>query len=160
MDNCPKLLNASVAIAHAVLMNFAELPQNWPELPLTDPQLASGVLDLVIPESARACGAIGVLLLDTHDRLLQPVVIDLTDDGPGADREALFAPYAMVLRTNEPSGALLVGVARAEGLSLTADDTAWQLAAQQACGSAPRLLGVHLLTCHGSREMPAPRKAA
>jgi len=66
VGNCPKLLNASVAIAHAVLMNFAELPQNWPELPLTDPQLASGVLDLVIPESARACGAIGVLLLDTH----------------------------------------------------------------------------------------------
>ena len=58
-------------------MSFDDLPDNWPELPLTDQRLLADVLDLVVSEQSRRDGALYVLLCDENARLLQPIAIDL-----------------------------------------------------------------------------------
>lgn len=141
-------------------MTCEELPANWPQLPLSDPDLASGVLDLIVPESARMAGALCLALCDDEDRMLHPITVDLSGHpSPRSTAElcVLFAPFATALHEAQPEGSALVAIARADGLSVTAEDLLWQQAAMQAF---PRLLGVHLVTGHGSRELPPLPSAA
>ena len=52
--------------------------------------------------------------------------------------------------------AMIVALARDDGLSITAEDQAWLRAAKQACGDDVRLLGVHVVTMTGSRVVLPP----
>ncbi|MDP9397407.1 MAG: hypothetical protein M3P96_06090 [Actinomycetota bacterium] len=58
-----------------------------------------------------------------------------------------------------PGSSLLVALARSDGLSLTEDDRAWLAVARLGCGADVRLLGVHVVTLGGSREV-LPARAA
>jgi hypothetical protein len=52
-----------------------------------------------------------------------------------------------------PYGSVLLAIARADGLSLTPDDELWARSAV-AAADGYRLLGIHVVTMHGSREIP------
>lgn len=135
-------------------MKFDELPNDWLHRPLSDPDLASGVLDLVISESARRAGALCVILCDDEDRPVQPITVELSDEPseqPLPELCTLLAPLAGALAAAEPDGSVLVAIARADGLSITPADLQWQ---QASVRSFRRVLGVHVVTSAGSRELP------
>lgn len=58
-------------------------------------------------------------------------------------------------------GSVLVAVARPAGLTVRPSDLAWRSAVEQVCrDEGVRLLGVHLVTIHGSREVVPDAAAA
>ncbi len=134
-------------------MAFTDLPDNAPDLPVSDPAYTADFLDLVVSERNRCRGALALLLCDDDDRMRVPVVVGdlpaaLSDD----DRRQTVAKVVAVLKGR---GAVLVAVARRSGLSIRSEDRAWRRAAERACADGPRLLGVHVITLDGSREVPA-----
>lgn len=140
-------------------MSFDDLPDNWPELPLTDQRLLADVLDLVVSEQSRRDGALYVLLCDEHARLMQPMAIDLLEapDDPDARRQ-LMASVIDVTKHLGEKGSYVVAIARRGGLSVTPDDEQWAAAVVSTQGSW-RLLGVHVVTRDGSRPVPLTQPA-
>lgn len=138
-------------------MSFDDLPDDWPDRPLTDPRLVADVLDLIVSDADRRSGALAVLLCDGAARLVQPGIIgDLDDAATEEDRCLALGSFVRGLSTSfGRCASILFALARADGLSVTPDDRAWARAARDACGDDVRLLGFHLVTRHGSREVPA-----
>jgi hypothetical protein len=133
-------------------MAFTDLPANAPELAVSDPAYTADFLDLVVSERDRQRGALALLICDDDDRMLVPVVVgDLPPDITDEDRQRTVT---RVLATMEGRGSVLVAVARRAGLDIRAEDRAWLRAAARACAGGPRLLGVHVITPEGSREVP------
>jgi hypothetical protein len=140
-------------------MSFDDLPEGWKERPLTEPRLVADVLDLMVSDADRCAGALAVLLCDEQGRLLQPGIIsDLDYDASEAERSALLASFVTNLVPWFDS--VLFALARADGLSITADDERWARAVQYACSGEMRLLGFHLITRDGSRLVPGTVAAA
>ena len=54
-------------------MRFDELPRDWAQRPITDPDVFEGVVDLIVTEQSRSEGATFLLLCHTNGRLLQPI---------------------------------------------------------------------------------------
>jgi hypothetical protein len=139
-------------------MGFRDLPDDWPERRLREPRLVADVLDLVVKEADRHSGALAVLLCDVEGRLMQPVVItDLPAHLSDAEREHLVGTFVETLGWD---GSLLLAIARRDGLSITPDDLAWSRAARRVCAAEVELLGVHVVTVAGSREVPPAGEAA
>lgn len=139
-------------------MSFDDLPDDWPDRPLTEPRLVADVLDLFVSAADRERGALVVLACDEQARLVQPFVVsDLDDEVSDQDMERAFNLFVSPM---SGVGSLLVAIARKDGLSITAADRAWCRAAQRACGDGVRLLGVHVVTLYGSRAVPAAHAAA
>jgi hypothetical protein len=67
---------------------------------------------------------------------------------------------SVVAGTLGPTGSLHVAIGRSDGLSVRAGDRAWARTAATACADGPRLLGVHVLTLHGYREVTMEQAAA
>lgn len=138
-------------------MGFEDLADDDLERPLTEPKLVANVLDLVISEADRHAGAMGVLMCDPDGRLVQPAVIGELEPHPTEeDRERLLSVFVAAMGGH---GSLLLGIARRDGLSITAEDVAWSHTAARACSESDgmRLLGVHVVTMTGSREVPCGR---
>ena len=143
-------------------MGFQDLPDDWPELPLTDPRLVADVLDLVVMDRDRYAGGLGVLICDGHQRLTVPVMIsDLDDLASDEERRTGLDTIACSIRgfdLSEAGGSgrpgIHLAIARRDGLSITSGDRAWQRAALAVCAEDIDLLGVHVVTCEGSRTMP------
>ena len=143
-------------------MGFDDLPDDWSDRPLTDPQLLADVLDLVVMERDRRAGALGVLICDGHRRLALPVMISDLDELAGDDdRRKGLETIVMAVRgfdlgdaggTGRPG--IHLAIARRDGLSITRSDRSWQRAARSVCGDDIDLLGVHVVTCDGSRTIP------
>lgn len=134
-------------------MAFTDLPDNLPELPVSDPRYTADFLDLVVPECDRRRGALAVLLCDDDDRMLVPMVIgDVPEDLSDDERERMVVT---IVDATAGSGSVLLAVARADGLSVRPGDLAWRRAAERACSGGPRFLGLHVVTVAGSREVPA-----
>jgi hypothetical protein len=139
-------------------MSFEDLPDDWVERPLDEPRLVTDVLDLVVSLQDRLAGGLAVLMCDEGHRLLQPCVIsDLNYLASDAEREIALSNVVDVM---DRPGSLLVAIARPDGLSITADDHAWARAMARACADDVELLGVHVVTMHGSREVPFADSAA
>lgn len=132
-------------------MAFTDLPHDWSDRPLTEPQLVADVLDLVVSDRDRRAGALAVLICDEDGRLVQPVVI--TDLEPIAGEDERCEAISVFTSAMGGYGSILVAVARRDGLSITDDDRVWARAARRAGGV--RLLGIHVVTATGSREVPA-----
>lgn len=133
-------------------MAFTDLPDDPRDLPLSDPAYTADFLDLVVSERDRHRGGLALLLCDDEDRLLAPVVVgELPDDLSDAEREQTVATVCSAM---DGRGSVLVAVARRTGLSVRTGDHAWARAAARACAEGPRLLGVHVITVEGSREVP------
>jgi len=56
-------------------MRFNELPNDWAQRPITDPDIFEGVVDLIATEQSRSEGATYVLLCHPNIRLLQPICL-------------------------------------------------------------------------------------
>jgi hypothetical protein len=56
-------------------MHFEELPRDWAQRPITDPDVFEGVVDLIVPEQSRSEGATYVLLCHPNLHLLQPICL-------------------------------------------------------------------------------------
>ena len=91
---------------------------------------------------------------------MQPVSIGEMGDAirTGEDVEVLQI-FLEAVCSRIPVASVLVAVARPGGLSITAGDRSWLAAAEQACAGAIRLLGVHVVTPDGSREVPVATAA-
>jgi len=136
-------------------MSFEDLPKDWPQRPLTDPQLVADVLDLVVSDADRVRGAIYILLCRPDDRLLQPCAItELDRIRENMTHRECLQPFAAMMQDLEPEGSILVAIARAKDLHVTDDDRAWHQAALDVCDEGPRLLGVHVITQTGSIPLP------
>jgi hypothetical protein len=140
-------------------MTFDDLPDDWPDRPLTDPALVTDVLDLVVMDRDRRAGSLCLLLCDDRARLLQPVAISEPDELLSEhDRDQ---GLTTVIGALGRGGAVLVALARADGLSIRDDDVRWRASCERVCSAVGvRLLGVHVVTCDGSREVPADLAAA
>lgn len=147
----------------------ADLPADWPFRPLSDDTVATAVLDMVVRPEHREAGALTVVLCDADDRLVQPSLANehawacATDE----ERVEVLEPVVAALeemvdsvRFGDRPGGLLMALSRADGLSITTDDLAWQRALQHTARGRVRVLGVHLLTRYGSRRLPPPARAA
>ena len=56
-------------------MTFDDLPHDWAQRPITDPDVFEGVVDLIATEQSRSEGATYVLLCHPNGRLLQPICL-------------------------------------------------------------------------------------
>lgn len=134
-------------------MGFEDLCDDDHHRPLTEPRLIADMLDLCIPMADRRAGAIGVLMCDEDSRLVQPAIVGDPPPRPSEeDREHLVDVF---IEAMGGAGSLLLAIARWDGLSITPDDMAWRRTAHRVCAesSAVRLLGVHVVTRTGSREV-------
>lgn len=133
-------------------MGFEDLPRDWVDLPLDDRALVTDVLDLVISLQDRLDGALALLLCDARHRLVQPCVIgDLDMLAPEDERRRTLRTIVEVMGGQ---GSLVGAIARREGLSITTDDDTWARAVWRACAGGVELLGMYVVTMHGSREVP------
>ena len=137
-------------------MNFEKLPKNWDEDPVDRPDRIADLLDLFVTERDRDSGALLILICDAQGYLIAPCIVeempqDLTDE---ECRHALSG-FISAARDNDVAGAVLIAVGRADGLSLTDTDRRWRAAAEELCGDEIRVLGVHLITRHGTRPIAA-----
>jgi hypothetical protein len=56
-------------------MRFEELPRDWAQRPITDPDVFEGVVDLIVTEQTRCDGATYLLFMHDNGRLLQPICL-------------------------------------------------------------------------------------
>ncbi len=141
-------------------MTFRDLPSGIKDIPLTDPHLAADVIDLIIGDEARASGCIGVMVCDSHDRGIQPIV--LTDVPDTADSGGLRQLLEMLLPiVAEDGGSVLIGRGRRRGSAPNDLDRAWHQQAIESCAAAGgvRLLGFYLATRDGVFPLPEPLSA-
>lgn len=141
-------------------MSYEDLPEDWPERPVTDPELTHNILDLVVRMEDRMRGAVVFLVCDEADRLLQPFcVTDITEGMPPHERAELFGRLAQAI--GEGAGGLMVCRARPGPATPTDDDRDWHQHALDALrGSGARLLGFHVATCDEIVELPPPLQAS
>lgn len=137
-------------------MSFDDLPENWPTLSLTEPQLLADVLDLVVGYHDRVDESFVVLVCDSDVRLLQPCVIG---PDPGPCDPGVVRRFFDAMREglgDVGGGTVIVATARARGLSATPDDHAWVAATRAALdGTGWTVSSAHVVTLDGSRPIAA-----
>lgn len=140
-------------------MTLHDLPEDWPSIPLTDPDHIADVLDIFVSLEARHCGALVVIICDEQRRPLQPVQIDDMPACPAADALTLLTHLARVVG-EVPGGSALFGIARLRKHRVTANDQAWRHAIETAFDGHAAVLGVHVVTASGSLPVRSPGEAA
>jgi hypothetical protein len=130
-------------------MTFEDLPDDWPQRPMTDPALFDDVVDLVVAERDRARGALYVLLCDEEGRLLRPCAV--TDLRPGREPDPrVIEPFAKGLVGLCPEGGLVVVVARCGVPTPQDTDVRWMRAAEAVCNRwGARFLAAAVATASG-----------
>jgi hypothetical protein len=141
-------------------VSFLDLPDDWTERPLTDPRLVADVLDLVMSDADRLAGCLAVVMCDEQDRVCGVSV--LTDPHNVRSQADKCRAISVHVEANSGKGgaSLLFALGRPDGLSLTPDDEHWAQAARQECTGEVRLLGFHVVTRDGSRQVPGTTAAA
>ena len=82
-------------------MTFEDLPPRASEIPLTNRRVAADVIDLIISDADRATGCVALMICDSEDRGIQPVV--LHDVPPDAELSgfAQLLEHAVAARRRE-----------------------------------------------------------
>lgn len=105
-------------------MRFDELPADWSDLPLTDPDLAAGVVDLFAREEGRLSREILLLMCDSAGLLVQPACIGGVPRRPGSGRvQEGLQELLRVLGGGR--GSVVVALCRPGASREDADDRAW-----------------------------------
>lgn len=141
-------------------MTFEHLPDTIKALPLTDRRLAADVIDLIVGDSDRADGCLGLMVCDAHDRGVRPIVLpDIPHDAdPSAVATLLDQLLPGVARQR---GSLLVGRGRPRGGVPNDVDRAWHQQTIDSCAAhGVPLLGFYLATRDGVFPLPEPLTAA
>jgi Family of unknown function (DUF5701) len=147
---------ALTSVREGSAMNFENLPKNWHEEPVDRPDRMADVLDLLVNERARESGSLLVLICDGNGRLMAPCMIEeLPPDLDAEQCQQTLSGFFDAIRATEEAASVLLAVARPDGLSVTDADRQWREVALQLCGDDVRLLGVHLVTLHGTRPVAA-----
>lgn len=134
-------------------MTFDNLPSDWPTRPLTDTTVAPDVVDLVVRESDREGGCLGILLCGEDHRMLQPVAITDLDAEPHVLHRELLDKFLGHL--GGELGGIVIAIGRPRGLQPDDEARAWHEAAIASCREhGVPLLGTYLATAHGVVEMP------
>jgi hypothetical protein len=137
-------------------MTFYDLPDDWAQRPLTDAQLVSDVLDLVVSERDRRVGCYGVLACDADGRLIQPMVVPFETPDDASDLIHRIVAIVIEALGDDLAGRIIIAIGRRDGLSVTEED-------RQRCAELRAALehtswsfgGVHLITLGGSRLVAA-----
>ena len=82
-------------------MSFRDLPQDWPDIPLTDPTHTADVLDIFVSMKTRMNGGLLVLVCDPLRRPLQPVLVEDFGSRPPEDGDQALKNLAT--RSPKPS---------------------------------------------------------
>lgn len=131
-------------------MNFKNLPADWPNIPLTDPQHIADVLDLFVSLRDRMTGSLLILICDAQRRPMQPLVINEIDaDAAGADLLPL-ARLAKQVVDLHPDATVLCAIARRGRTQVTRTDRRWAQTLERAFADRLELIGVHLITLDGT----------
>lgn len=141
-------------------MTFEDLPPRASKIPLTDRRVAADVIDLIIGDTDRATGCVGLMICDDEHRGIQPIVLhDVPDD---ADATGLAQLLGLLLPlVSERRGSVLIGRGRRRGTMPNDIDRAWHQTAIDLCGRAGvPLLGFYLATGDGVFRLPEPLTAA
>ncbi len=141
-------------------MSFEDLPRDWAQRPVTDPDIFGDVVDLVTRESARAAGAIQVLLCRADGRLVQPIALD---DGSGlAALEVVDDGLRGLLSglVQHGLGHVVMVIARPGGVAVTERDRHLQAVVEAACCAAGiELLGLAIAAPEGVVPLPTGRSS-
>lgn len=141
-------------------MSFEDLPDSAKQMPLTDSRLRADVIDLIILEEDRAAGCVGLMLCDSDDRGVQPVVLKGVPDD--ADRVEFARLLDLVLPlVAATDGSVIIGRGRPRGTRPNDSDRGWHEQAIRSCREhGVRLLGFHLATGDGVFPLPEPLEQA
>lgn len=120
---------------------------------LSSSAAVADALDLLVPPAERRRSTAWVLLCDDHNELVVPCVVDDLPEQPSpGECEAMLAPFAMALGAG--GAGLLLALTRRGEAAVTDSERHWFHAAHAVCADhGVRLLGVHLLTPAGAREV-------
>jgi hypothetical protein len=137
-------------------MTFHDLPADWPNRSVIDPELFLDVVDICVGERDRATGAVYVLLCDAEQRLVQPCAVtggSRVSDTRGVgdeERRGILDPFATALAAQAAGGGLVVVVARPGRATPTEADRRWRRAGQEVCERhGIRLLAAAVATPNG-----------
>ncbi|MGZ0153268.1 hypothetical protein ACXJJ3_39825 [Kribbella sp. WER1] len=137
-------------------MSFEQLPPTWTDHPLTDPEFAADVVDLMVSFGDRARGTLTVLLCDADGRYRSTVIVELPSPGPTPAElcENALAPITEAVRT-APGTAVVLALGRSGSGSPTEADDQWMTAVTGNCATAGiRLLGFYIATRDGIYQPP------
>ncbi len=137
-------------------MRFADLPADWAQRPITDPEVFEGVVDLIVAEQTRAEGATYLLFCHEGGRLMQPLCVPdeprAADRDPALDRLTRMLTEAVGQRVRD----VVMVIARPGRPTPTARDHDRRAAFEGACRTAgARLLGVAIAASTGVLDFPA-----
>lgn len=136
-------------------MTFEDLPPNWTELPLSTPNLAGDVVDLVLSESLRADNTMLLLPCDDQDiGFPTPIALESTDwFVDDSQRREMVQALAEI---GVPSAVIAVSSSRRLPAEVV---TKWHCDAQTAFAStSTRLIGFFSAWPNHVNQMPALRR--
>lgn len=138
-------------------MTFADLPQNWSQRPITDPDIFADVLDLVCDDTSRRSGALYLILCEPDGRLISPIAIDKVPQTrpPQEIADSVKRLFAQLVTDPELPSTLVVAVTRPGSPTLTTRDRMLREALNAAaleCGVT--LLGFGIATPHAIHTFP------
>lgn len=138
-------------------MSFLDLPPTWTDQPLTDPDVAADVIDLMISLGDRQRGTFSLVLCDPDDRYRATVMVDLPSEFERLSQpldtsrlcSAVLGPLVPAVRTAPGTGVILAlgrpGPARSPDL-----DREWADAGTAISRAAGlRLLGFYIAARDG-----------
>ena len=117
-------------------MSFEDLPADWAQRPITDPDVFEGVVDLIVGEQARRRGSTYVLLCHEGGRLMQPIC--LPDEQAPVDAGDVQDGLTRLLAEVASNGVhdVVMVIARPGQPGPTARDHDLRRAFEAACGSS------------------------
>ncbi|WP_432876236.1 hypothetical protein ACQPYH_25835 [Kribbella sp. CA-245084] len=158
-------------------MTFLDLPPTWTDLPLTDPDVAADVVDLMLTLGDRHRGTFAVILCDPNDHYRATITVDLPSEfdrlAPPRDTHALcstaLSPIIPAIQT-APNTPVILALGRPGPAHSPALDQDWSTAATNICQATHlHLLSFHIatpeavyqpLTTHPPTNHPHPTSTA
>lgn len=142
-------------------MSFQDLPADWAQRPITDPDVFEGVVDLIVSQQARCEGSTYVLLCHEGGRLMQPIC--LPDEPHTVGVGGLQSSLTRLFTEAAGQGVhdVVMAIARPGRPDPTPRDRDLRAAFERACGTAGvRLLGVAIAAPTGVTAFPADGSVA
>ncbi|MER7250525.1 hypothetical protein [Kribbella sp. NPDC000426] len=141
-------------------MTFLDLPPTWTDQPLTAPDVAADVVDLMLTLGDRQRGTFAVILCDPDDHYRATITVDLPSEfdrlAPPLDTHTLcstaLAPIVPAIQT-APHTSVILALGRPGPTHSPALDNDWSTAATNICQAAHlRLLSFHIATPEGIHQ--------
>jgi hypothetical protein len=139
---------------HFLGMSFLDLNPTWTDQPLTDPDVAADVVDLMLTLGDRQRGTFAVILCDPDDRYRATITVDLPSEfaelDPAIDTSRLcstaLGPVVTAVQA-APGTGIILALGRPGPARWPDVDHDWANAGTALCAAARlRLLGFYIAT--------------